>query len=88
MPAGPCCPVLAVRVTEVLKERGARNIYVFASHGIFSAKAIQKVEECESIHRVVVTNTLPLPEGYEGTKVSACFRGGHARAVGAQDHGA
>jgi ribose-phosphate pyrophosphokinase len=45
-------------------------VYVWASHGIFTADALEKIERCENIHQVVVTNTCPLPASYDGSKVS------------------
>lgn len=44
-----------------LKEAGASRVYVCASHGIFSNDGMKKIEESE-INKVVVTNSLPLPE--------------------------
>ena len=44
-----------------LAERGAGPIYVGATHGIFSGKARQLLEEAP-IEQVVVTNTVPIPE--------------------------
>ena len=46
---------------EVLAEKGAGEIYIGATHGLFSGKAVQKLEEAP-IKQVVVTNTVPIPE--------------------------
>jgi ribose-phosphate pyrophosphokinase len=46
---------------HVLAEMGAGPIFVGATHGIFSGKARQLLEEAP-IEQVVVTNTLPIPE--------------------------
>jgi ribose-phosphate pyrophosphokinase len=50
-----------VRGAEVLAENGARDIFVGATHAIFSGKAVQMLEEAP-IKEVVVTNTVPIPE--------------------------
>jgi ribose-phosphate pyrophosphokinase len=50
-----------VKGAEVLAEKGAGEIYIGATHGLFSGKAIQKLEEAP-IKQVVVTNTVPIPE--------------------------
>jgi ribose-phosphate pyrophosphokinase len=50
--AGTIC-----QVARALKEHGARNIYVAATHGIFSADAIQKIERAP-IKEVVTTDTI------------------------------
>jgi len=47
--------------TKVLAQMGAGPIYVGATHGIFSGKARQLLEEAP-IEQVVVTNTVPIPE--------------------------
>jgi ribose-phosphate pyrophosphokinase len=46
---------------QVLAEMGAGPIYVGATHGLFSGKARQLLEEAP-IEQVVVTNTVPIPE--------------------------
>src|SRR5947199_654476 len=50
-----------VKGAQVLAEKGAGEIYVGATHGLFSGKAVQKIEEAP-IKQVVVTNTVPIPE--------------------------
>jgi ribose-phosphate pyrophosphokinase len=50
-----------VKGAEVLAEKGAGEIYIGATHGLFSGKAVQKLEE-GPIKEVVVTNTVPIPE--------------------------
>ncbi len=44
---------------RVLKERGARQIYVAATHGVLCGPAIQRLKE-SPIHKIVLTNTIPL----------------------------
>lgn len=45
---------------RLLKEAGARNVYAFATHGLFSGDAIEKISQSD-LREVVVTNTVPLP---------------------------
>lgn len=45
---------------KVLKDYGAKRVYVFTTHGLFSRDAMSKIENSE-IEEVVVTNTIPLP---------------------------
>uniref|UniRef100_A0A8D8ZU15 Phosphoribosyl pyrophosphate synthase-associated protein 2 n=2 Tax=Cacopsylla melanoneura TaxID=428564 RepID=A0A8D8ZU15_9HEMI len=47
-----------VAASEVLKERGAKRIYVLATHGLLSSDAPRLIEE-SPIDEVVVTNTIP-----------------------------
>ncbi|MBA3303438.1 MAG: ribose-phosphate diphosphokinase [Acidimicrobiia bacterium] len=45
---------------EQLKDHGATDIWVVATHGIFSGPAIDRLQK-SPIDRVIVTNTVPLP---------------------------
>jgi ribose-phosphate pyrophosphokinase len=49
------------QAAKVLAENGADRIYAAATHGLFSGKAPQLLEEAP-IESVVVTNTVPIPE--------------------------
>lgn len=42
----------------MLKECGANKVMAFASHGLFSGKAIDNINK-SSLDKVVVTNTIP-----------------------------
>ncbi len=46
---------------SLLKERGADNIYVGATHGIFASQALERLAEAP-IEEVIVTDTIPLSE--------------------------
>jgi ribose-phosphate pyrophosphokinase len=50
-----------VQGSQLLAEKGAGEIYIGATHGLFSGKAVQLIEEAP-IKEVVVTNTVPIPE--------------------------
>jgi ribose-phosphate pyrophosphokinase len=50
-----------VQGAKALAEAGAADIYIGATHGLLSGKAVQKLEE-GPIKEVVVTNTVPIPE--------------------------
>ena len=49
-----------VKAAEVLKERGARHVYAYCTHPIFSGPAISRIAEGGALDEVVVTNTIPL----------------------------
>jgi len=49
-----------VKAAEVLKQRGAKKVYAYCTHPIFSGPAIQRITEGEALDEVVVTNTIPL----------------------------
>jgi len=50
-----------VEGARALDREGAGDIYAAATHGVFSGKARQRLEE-GPLRQVVVTNTLPIPE--------------------------
>jgi len=49
-----------VSASELLMERGAKEVWAMATHGVLSGPAIERLEKAP-ITRVVLTNTLPLP---------------------------
>jgi ribose-phosphate pyrophosphokinase len=50
-----------VKAAEVLKERGAKKVYAYCTHPIFSGPAIERIAKARA-GRVVVTNTIPLSD--------------------------
>ena len=54
-----------VKAAEVLKERGAKNVYAYCTHAVFSGPAIERIRNSQ-LDEVVITNTIPL--GKEGQK--------------------
>ena len=49
-----------VKAAEVLKERGAKKVYAYCTHPIFSGPAIERITHGSALDEVVVTNTIPL----------------------------
>jgi ribose-phosphate pyrophosphokinase len=49
-----------VSAADLLFERGAKEVWAMATHGVLSGPAIERLEN-SSISRVVLTNSLPLP---------------------------
>jgi ribose-phosphate pyrophosphokinase len=53
---------------DELRTMGARNVYAYATHGLFNSPAGSRIEE-SSLMEVVVANTVPLrPELKQETK--------------------
>lgn len=50
---------------RLLKEEGAKDVYICATHGIFSGDAYLNIRNCP-VKEVIVTDTLPLREGAPG----------------------
>ena len=48
--------------------RGAKTVYVTATHGIFSPPAFERIE-ASPVTEVVVTNTIPVPEEHQHGKI-------------------
>ena len=55
-----------VKAAEVLKERGANNVYAYCTHPIFSGPAIDRITNGAALDEVVVTNTIPLSDNAKG----------------------
>jgi len=51
-----------IEACKALKSRGAEKIYAFATHGIFSGQAIEKINSCDELEKVIVTDTITHPE--------------------------
>jgi ribose-phosphate pyrophosphokinase len=54
-----------IQAAKMLVERGASAIHVAATHGIFAANALDLIDD-SPIERVIVTDTIPLPEHGKG----------------------
>ena len=54
---------------QVLKEYGARRVFSFATHGLFSKEAISRIEN-SLLDEVIITNTIPLP-GNTDTEITS-----------------
>ena len=47
-------------LSDVLTKMGAKSVYVSASHGLFTERSIERIDN-GSVKKVFVTNSLPLP---------------------------
>jgi ribose-phosphate pyrophosphokinase len=54
-----------VKAAEVMKERGAKQVYAYCTHPIFSGPAIDRIAKGDALDEVVVTNTIPLSPAAE-----------------------
>jgi len=51
-----------VEGAKKVRENGAVKVYAAATHGLFSPPAFERLERCEDIAQIVVTDTVPLRE--------------------------
>ena len=49
-----------IKAAEVLKERGARQVYAYCTHPILSGPAIERIANGSVLDELVVTDTIPL----------------------------
>ena len=61
--AGTIC-----EAARLLKEQGAKEVYVCAVHPVFSGQALERLEQ-SPIKEVIVTNTIPLKDTYIPEKI-------------------
>jgi ribose-phosphate pyrophosphokinase len=50
-----------VKAADVLKERGAKSVYAYCTHAVFSGPAIERIRG-SYIDEVVITNTIPMTD--------------------------
>jgi ribose-phosphate pyrophosphokinase len=50
-----------VKAAEVLKARGAKSVYAYCTHPVFSGPAVERIKSSQ-IDEVVITNTIPLSD--------------------------
>ncbi|MCJ1460335.1 hypothetical protein MMC28_010714 [Mycoblastus sanguinarius] len=48
-----------VKAADTLKANGAASVVAIVTHGIFSGAALETLNKCEALSRVVATNTVP-----------------------------
>ncbi len=56
-----------VKAAEVLKERGAKSVYAYCTHAVFSGPAIERIKASQ-IDEVVITDTIALSPAAKATK--------------------
>lgn len=52
-----------VNVVEGLKERGANDVFILASHAVFSGPALQRLDH-PNIREVIITDSIAIPEDH------------------------
>ena len=58
-----------VKAAEVLKQHGAKEVHAWATHGILTDPACQRISDCDALKEVVVTDSMP-----QGANVAKCSK--------------
>ena len=59
-----------VKAAEALAGRGAASVRAFATHGVLSGPAVQRITDSPYLSQVVITNSIPLsPEAARCDKI-------------------
>jgi ribose-phosphate pyrophosphokinase len=56
-----------VKAAEVLKDRGAKKVYAYCTHPVFSGPAIERITG-SALDEVVITNTIPMSDAARGCR--------------------
>jgi ribose-phosphate pyrophosphokinase len=56
-----------VKAAEVLKERGAKSVFAYCTHPVFSGPALERIQNSK-LDEVVITNTIPLHDDARACK--------------------
>ncbi len=63
-----------VAAVETIKEKGAKDVYIAATHGIFTPPAIEQLKK-SSVAEVIVTNTIDIPKSKQFKRLTTLSLG-------------
>jgi ribose-phosphate pyrophosphokinase len=55
---------------RALREAGAKEVHIFATHGLFAKDSLQRLGEAEEIDSITVTDTVPIEPIHRPDKVT------------------
>lgn len=58
-----------IDAVEALKKARARTIYAAITHGILSGPAIERIDACKGLEKLLITDTVPLAEDKKHPKI-------------------
>ena len=58
----------AIEAAHMILDRGAQDVYMYATHAAMTAEGIELLHH-SPLHRLVVTNTIPLPDAIQSDKI-------------------
>jgi ribose-phosphate pyrophosphokinase len=58
-----------METVKALKDKGAKRIWVCATHGVLSGPAIERINQMTDLERVIITDTILRPAGEKCSKI-------------------
>ncbi len=58
-----------IEAVEALKKAGAKTIYAAITHGVLSGPAIQRIDQCKGLEKLLITDSIPLSEEKKHPKI-------------------
>ena len=58
-----------IEAVEALKKAKAKTIYAAIAHGVLSGPAIQRIQQCKGLEKLLITDSVPLSEEKKNPKI-------------------
>ncbi|MDD5692830.1 MAG: ribose-phosphate pyrophosphokinase [Candidatus Omnitrophica bacterium] len=58
-----------IEAVEALKKAGAKTIFAAITHGVLSGPAIQRIDQCKGLEKLLITDSIPLSEEKKHPKI-------------------
>ena len=58
-----------IEAVEALKKAGAKTIYAAITHGVLSGPAIQRIDQCKGLEKLLISDSIPLSEEKKHPKI-------------------
>ena len=58
-----------IEAVEALKKAKAKTIYAAIAHGVLSGPAIERIEQCKGLEKLLITDSVPLSENKRHPKI-------------------
>ena len=56
------CGTFLDAADHLVNKCGAAKVYIIATHGVLSGDSVERIQNCDSVYKLVVTNTFPIPK--------------------------
>jgi ribose-phosphate pyrophosphokinase len=60
-----------VEAIGALEKEGIQDVYAAVSHGILSDKAVERINDCKALKKLVITDSIPLSKEKQIPKIHA-----------------